>query len=191
MILASRGFRKFVGDFPAAQNLGILGDMNRLSLLLVLASLVALSSVGLAQSSRAGMRLQFVTLHSAGGLQGEAFLPISARGIETRERAAQGPCATGPELVFEGKHPSAYVRSVRISLRGEGSRHTIAGESCPAATITATLGDGTAVAGGGGVVQVDARNGSELSGSFDWTPNVSGEPFPLKGQFTVKLPEAR
>jgi hypothetical protein len=163
--------------------------MNRWLLAIAPVLLGCLVSVAFAQDTRAGIRIQFVTLHAAGGLQGEAFLPVSGRRTVLRDRASDGPCASGPELELEGRHPSAYVRSLRISVRGSGGSHDIQGKACPAATLQATLGDGTVVTGGTGSVRVSSRTKDEVRGTFDWTPSVAGEPFPLKGEFFAKMPK--
>jgi hypothetical protein len=165
--------------------------MARFRFALSLALLGGLVSVAVAQDARNGIRVQFVTLHSAGGLQGEAFLPVSGRRVELRDRPAGGPCASGPELAFEGQHPSAYVRSVRISLRGSGDAHPIEGSACPAATMRVTLEDGTVLTGGGGSVRITSRTEAEMRGTFDWTTRAGGEPFPIKGEFSLKLPAGR
>jgi len=160
--------------------------MPKLRMMLFLLAFGVTLGTAHAQDGRAGVRVQFVTLHSAGGVSGEAFLPISARKVEAKKSG--GAC--GAELRFEGRHPSAYVRTLEITLRGEGGEHAIDGR-CPAATLRATLEDGTVVTGGSGAVRVRERSSSELRGDFDWTATVGGEPLPLKGEFLTKLPETR
>lgn len=162
----------------------------RIGLALTLAALLSapfLSSSS-AQSARAGLHLQFATLSSTGGLRGEAFLPISGRHIESRSRPEAPPCASGPELSFESRHPSAYVRSVRVSLRGDGSSFTIGASSCPTAILEATLEDGTVLKAGKGSVKIDRSKPGEISGELEWTPIHEKEPLPFRGNFAFKLP---
>lgn len=149
---------------------------------------LAPSSRSSAQSARAGLRLQFAALSSSGGMRGEAFLPISLRHIETRERAERAPCESGPEFRFEARHPSAYVRSVRVSLRGVGSVYGIGASACPSALVEATLEDGTTLKNGKGTVKLDRSRDDELSGEIEWTPIHQSEPLPFRGNFALKLP---
>lgn len=154
----------------------------------LLASIFLPLTLSSAQSARAGLRLQFAALSSSGGMRGEAFLPISGRHIEAKKEAGSAPCASGPELRFEAKHPSAYVRSVSVSLRGEASSYTIGASNCPSAVVEATLEDGTILRGGKGKLSVDRSTAGELSGELEWTPVHESEPLPFRGNFAFKLP---
>ncbi|NLE47750.1 MAG: hypothetical protein GX614_05065 [Sandaracinaceae bacterium] len=158
------------------------------ALILALASLTPDSRSSAEGRARAGLRLQFATLSSAGGMRGEAFLPISGRDIEISERGERGPCANEKEVRFEAKHPSAYVRRVRVALRGQGDRFKIGGTTCPAALVEAELENGSLLTAGEGEVQVDRAKPGELSGKLVWTPIHGSEPLPFRGNFAFRLP---
>jgi hypothetical protein len=161
--------------------------------------LVATNGVGAnAQSARHGVRLEYASIGTQGGLSGRAFLPLSSRDVALMEDGgAPAPgCPPTPRIRATARLPRGAVREVSLefALRAPTTLPLNA-DRCPEANVHTRLEDDSVLHGGRGEITVtgytppDAIPGLVV-GTFSQTVLRAGAPVTVRGEFRVPLPLA-
>jgi len=172
---------------------------NRLTASACVLALLAANGAGVrAQNARNGVRVEYTTLETQGGLTGRAFLPFSSRDVVLIEggRAPSSECPATPRVRATARLPRGGVRevSLELALRAPAS-FSLAPVRCPEATLDTRLEDDTVLRGGRGQITVSAFTPSGagsgfLTGSFSQTALRAGAPVTVRGEFRIPLPTA-
>ncbi len=174
--------------------------MNRVHRLAASACAVALfvaSNVSVrAQNARNGVRVEYTTIETQGGLTGRAFLPFSSRDVALIDdgRAPSAGCPATPRVRATARLPRGAVREVSLVLALRApARFPLDPVRCPEATIDTRLEDDTVLRGGRGEISVSALASSEagpgwITGSFSQTALRAGSPVTVRGEFRIPLP---
>ncbi len=174
--------------------------MSRVAHRLAWACAVALAAVhdaGVhAQNPRHGVRLEYASIETQGGLSGRAFLPVSSRDVVlVEEDGARAPtCPVTPRVRATARLPRGAVREVSLefALRAPATLPLDA-TRCPEANVDTRLEDDSMLRGGRGEIAVSAYTppGSApglVVGSFSQTVLRGGAPVTVRGDFRIPLP---
>lgn len=126
--------------------------------------------------------MQVTTIDSGGGWSGTAFIPVPP----SRVRSTTASC--GVEIAGDGRITSGRIRTVHLELRGPLGGHNelpLGSATCPGATLTLGLDDGTSLVMETGTVTTSLAEDGEVHGTFTATITSGASPLAVTGDITL------
>ncbi len=145
-----------------------------------------------AQAERHGIRVKYTSLSPEGGLEGRAFMLVSANGVS--EPASAGSACKGqrPLVVFASLNRGP-LRALRFRVPAQKpGRAAIGTDGCAGAEVEATLDDGSVLKGGQGYVELQSMPSAAdptFRGAFAQTTSRRDVPVTIEGNFVIPAPK--
>lgn len=134
--------------------------------------------------SRMGVHIRFASVGSAGGLQGNAFLPVVSDDIDY---SPDGGCGGRPKLTFSGKLRRGPVRMVKFVVQARPQERALVLRDCPHVSMEMTLENGGTLTATDGWVQVANAIPGAVTANFRAAYMLNGEPIVVNGTYILPL----